>query len=379
MTGARPRRGGGAGGETEGGTEVTTLTARVGILLDRRTLQLARRGVPTYEQLELYRDIALSGGPDLVLFSLDDMNVRTGRVRGYVPTPDGWKRAAVPLPRVVHKRISLTPAVERALQRLHGHGVVFINPPCISDKARMYRALMRSPTVADHVPLTEWYDAELLARWLDNGATIILKPRIGSVGKGVTRIKPAGRAVLVTDASGTQVFSVASLVRRLQRMARPRWHLLQQYIPLARWRSRPFDLRVPAQRDADGRWTVAGVVAKVAERHPFLTNLAQGGRALPADDVLAQAFSPARAEEILSDVRQLAVAAAEAVAARFPEAADLGLDVGVDQDGKPWVIEVNARDQRITFLRAGMRDALRAVYEQPLRYCAAAAGAMSGR
>jgi len=43
------------------------------------------------------------------------------------------------------------------------------------------------------------------------------------------------------------------------------------------------------------------------------------------------------------------------------------------------VIEVNARDQRITFLRAGMHDALRAVYEQPLRYCAAVAAASGGR
>ena len=90
----------------------------------------------------------------------------------------------------------------------------------------------------------------------------------------------------------------------------------------------------------------------------------------PAEKALAAAFSPARAAEILDGVQQLAVAVGEAVAARFPDAADLGLDVGVDRRGKPWLIEVNARDQRITFLEAGMNDVLRAVYEHPVNYCA---------
>ena len=359
--------------------EVGNVTARVGVLLERRTLELARRGLPTYEQLDLYRDIALNGGVEVVLFCLDDLDAESRQVRGYIPTQQGWKRAIVPLPPVVHKRVLFPPSVERALKRWHGRGILFVNPPMISDKARMHKILLRSRAVADHLPLTNWFDPDLLERWLDNGVTVILKPRLGSVGKGVTRLKPVGRLVLATDEYGTRVFTPSSLLRRLRNTLGSRTHLLQQYIPLARYRTRPFDLRVPAQRDAGGRWLVAGVVAKVAVGHPFLTNLAQGGRALPGAAVLAEAFSEERATSILEDVRHLAVEAAQAVAARFPEAADLGLDIGVDERGKAWVIEVNARDQRITFLRAGMHDALRAVYEQPLRYCAAVAAASGGR
>lgn len=347
------------------------MAQRVGILLEKRTLQLARRGAPTYERIGLYRDFALRGGPELVLFSLDDMELGARRIRGYVPTEKGWRRVVVAMPTVIHKRVLFSLPVERALRRhWHRRRTVFVNPPLMSDKARMHAVLMRSPAVVDHLPLTEWYKFDELERRMENGATVILKPRIGSVGKGIARLKPTGRRIMFTTEHGTRAFTPSRLHDYLAERARPRTYLLQQYIPLARFGGKPFDLRVPVQRNRDGEWVIAGMVAKVAVRHPFLTNLAQGARALPAEKVLDLVFSPARAEAILADVRRLAVGVAEAVARRFRDAADLGLDVGVDERGKPWLIEVNTRDQRITLLEAGMHDAFRAVYEHPVAYCA---------
>ncbi len=393
MTGARPGRGGvkpGVSGtdappaadprrvgrgptasRRTGETEVERVAERVGILVERRTLQLARRGLPTYERVGLYRDITLRGGPEVILFSLEDMEFRARRVHGYVPTATGWRRTEADMPAVIHKRVLLPLPVERALKRYgKRRGTLFVNPPLMNDKARMHAALMRSPAVADHLPLTEWYEADELERRLDNGATLILKPRIGSVGKGIARVKPLGSRIVFTTEHGSRTFRPWRLPEFLADRIWPKTYLLQQYIPLARCGGRPFDLRVPVQRNREGAWVIAGVVAKVAVRHPFLTNLAQGGRAMPAEKALDAAFAPARTESILASVRRLALDVAEAVSRRFPDAADLGLDIGVDGRGKPWLIEVNTRDQRITFLEAGMHEALRAVYEHPIAYCA---------
>lgn len=347
------------------------MAERIGILLEKRTLQLARRGAPTYERVGLYREMALQGGPEVVLFSLDDMRYGTRRIRGYVPTEKGWRRAVVEMPPVIHKRVLFSLPVERTLRRYwHRRATVFVNPPLMSDKARMHRVLMQSPDVMDHLPLTEWYNFDELARRMENGATVILKPRVGSVGKGIALVKPLGRRILFTTEHGSRAFTSRRLRDYLAVRARSRTYLLQQYIPLARFAGKPFDLRVPVQRNRDGEWVIAGMVAKVAVRHPFLTNLAQGGRAMPADKVLNLVFAPVKANAIIDEVRRLALSVAEAVARRFPEAADLGLDVGVDERGKPWLIEVNTRDQRITLLEAGMHDAFRAVYEHPVAYCA---------
>ncbi len=79
------------------------MTPQVGILVGRRTLLLTRRGTQTYERLNFYRDMALAGGPEVIVFSLDGLKPDAGKVRGYVPTAKGWRRATVAMPAVIHK------------------------------------------------------------------------------------------------------------------------------------------------------------------------------------------------------------------------------------------------------------------------------------
>ena len=112
------------------------------------------------------------------------------------------------------------------------------------------------------------------------------------------------------------------------------------------------------------------MAAKLAIGHPFLTNLAQGGRALPGIVALQGAFPLNDVPAIVERIQRPSLGVAEAVASYYTNAADLGLDVGVDRSGHPWLFEVNTRDQRITFLEAGMHDAFRTLYRNPLAYCA---------
>src|SRR5690606_10192340 len=105
----------GPGGALTGGREsaVVPVSERVGVMVERRTLELARRGRPTHERLRLYRDITLRGGPELVLFSLGDADFRERRVHGFVPTRRGWRRKEAELPAVIHKRVLFPLPVER--------------------------------------------------------------------------------------------------------------------------------------------------------------------------------------------------------------------------------------------------------------------------
>src|SRR5690606_14962085 len=124
-----------------------------------------------------------------------------------------------------------------------------------------------------------------------------------------------------------RVLGARSLRRYLRRTVSPGRYLLQEDLALARYGERPFDWRVPVQRNGRGAWTVPGMVAKVAGMHPFLTNLAKGGRALPGEAAIAAAFAAPRAAEVIDAVKALAIRVAEAVGNEHPLAADLGLDI----------------------------------------------------
>lgn len=343
----------------------------VGVLVDRRTLMQALRGRRTLERIHLYRSIALEEGLNLLLFCVEHVDAGRGRTVGYIPTAKGWKRVRAPVPRVVHKRVLFrTSAPLRTLGRLQRRGVVFVNPYLIQNKARMGAVLARDERVRPHIPETHPYRPGLLEAFLKAGRSAILKPRVGSVGKGLVRVVPLARGRAEVTGKKARVMSLAALRRRLAGRISTRRYLLQEYLPLARCKGRPFDLRVPVQRDGSGEWRTPGMVAKVAARHPYLTNMAQGGRAIPGEAAIAAAFPAADAPGVIERVRRLAVDVARAVAREHPHAADLGLDIGVDRDGRPWLIEVNTRDQRYTFHEAGMHDTFRTLYKNPLLYCA---------
>lgn len=353
------------------------MSQRIGILVDRRVLRRALGGRPTIERISLYPSVAAELGIDIVVFAIEDVHARRRTLKGYVPTRQGWRTYRGPIPLVVHKRVLFrenAPLIK--LRSLHRRGHVFINPLQIQNKRRMNEVLGRARSVAPHLPPTGPYSWRRLSRMLDAGESAVLKPKVGSLGQGILRVLAldAGRVELCRKRR--RELGRAALRRRLKVLVSPKRYLLQRYIPLALYQNRPFDLRVPVQRDGQGRWVVPGFVAKVAGAHPFLTNMAQGGRALPGTPVIEAAFGK-EASAVEQRVRRLAHNVARAVSKRHPYAADLGLDIGIDQDGMPWLLEVNTRDQRYTFFNAGMHETFRELYRNPLAFCSFVAGALA--
>lgn len=343
----------------------------IGVLVDRRELRRALAGRPTKERIALYRQIAVEDPEiSLVLFPIQGIQIARNRLRAYAPTPNGWRKVVVPIPKVIHKRvIHRSPAAIRTLQRLQDRGVILVNPNGMRNKVHMHALLSQDPDIRDHLPITAPYRHAMLRRLLGRRMSLILKPQLGSAGYGVVRIDPLKRGRTRIMGRGVRTLSRRALRKHLGRQRILRRYLIQQCIDLARHGGKPFDFRVPVQRDATGDWSVPGMVAKVARRHRFLTNMAQGGEAVPGMQMLESVFPGETAKKIAQEIERLAIAVAQAVSKEHSHAADLGLDIGVDAKGKPWLIEVNTRDQRITFAQAGLATAFRDLYRNPLAYC----------
>lgn len=346
----------------------------IGVLVDRRVLHRAIKGRETYEKIPLYREIASEEGIDLILFGVEDIHTRRRKVTGFVPTATGWRKMTRTLPDVIHKRVLYrSSAPIKKLLRLSRQGTIFVNPVRIQNKRRMYELLSQSQGVAPHIPATHQYRWHRLFSMLEQGMEAILKPVVGSVGQGIYKVSPLDQNRVRIIGRTSRLLNYRELRMFLRAKARSRRYLLQRCIDLAKYKDRPFDLRVPVQRNEMGRWTVPGAVAKVAVGHPFLTNVAQGGVTMPGETALQAAFSKSDALEAQEQVEMLGVSVAKRIAEEHPHAADLGLDIGVDSDGYPWLIEVNTRDQRITFEKAGMDETFRKLYRNPILYCAALA------
>jgi len=162
----------------------------------------------------------------------------------------------------------------------------------------------------------------LLERW--GGG--FLKPRYGALGVGVGRVGPG-------DALPDRLPSV------VDGLVDP---------PLLQWPVPPPSgfagrvLRVLAQRtlDAEGTpgWHLLPPVLRDSVADPVV-NAARGARVIPAEDDLS--------EDVLGDVRAqvLRVCARLEAVGGDAFALELGVDLALDADQQPWVLEVNSRSR----------------------------------
>lgn len=345
-----------------------------GVLLDRRVLFKALRGRPVFERVDLYAAAAKELGCKVVLFNASSIDFKSNSVIGYVPDEDGtFQRTRTPIPRVIHNRslISRRPAGLKILQRLARRGIRVFNPVIDHDKYNMHKLLYRNaelrPYLPESVPLTKrswpWFKSKLLTH-----GEIFLKPRRGSLGWGIVRVRRLRSGKYRYEGNGVVRTGSLLYMWRLARTLRRRRYLLQVGIDLAQIGRYRFDLRVPVQRDASGNWRVPGMAAKRSESHPFLTNIAQGGSALKLSEAIRQGIPGADETAIRQEVEKLARTVAETLSTRYPGIADIGLDIGLDKQGTPYLIEVNRRDLRIILSQAGENDVYAEMYRNPLAY-----------
>lgn len=338
--------------------EVRCLEDLTGVLLDRRVLLKALRGRPVFERVDLYAAAARELRRPVVLFDASSIDFKRESVIGYVPDATGtFRRTRTPIPRVIHNRslISIRPVGRKVLRRLARRGIRVFNPVIDHDKYNVHKLLYQNealrPYLPETIPLTgkslPWFRSRL-----QTYGEIFLKPRRGSLGWGIVRIRRIGRGLYRYEASGVTRTGTLLRMWRLTRRLRSRRYLLQVGIDLAQIGRYRFDLRVPVQRDASGNWRVPGMAAKRSESHPFLTNIARGGSALKLGDAIRQGMPDADETAIRQEVEKLARTVAETLSQRYPGLADIGLDIGLDKAGKPFLIEVNRRDLRIILCQA---------------------------
>jgi len=350
---------------------MVAIGTRIGILLDgpefRAAVRRERggRGGGTAERLALYRMAARRAGVEPVFFALDRMRLRGNRATGYRYRAGAYVPERAALPRAIHNRaFAAAPRERRLLRRLRRLTHLF-NPQNRQSKYKIYKIL--EGRLTEHLPRTRRYSPQALRAMMEAFDSVYVKPCRGSVGEGVVHVKRLRRgAWRVRHGGGSRRLPAEAARALVGRLVRGRPHIVQQGVALARYLGRPFDLRVTVQRGGSGGWHVTGMFGKLAKAGRHVTNLARGGRAMRPGPLLAACF--ARPQEVKAEVERVALAAAQRAAEKLPGIADLGLDVGLDAAGRPYIIEMNFRDQRYGFAKAGMARAFRAAYENPVRY-----------
>lgn len=318
-----------------------------------------------------------------VIFDTKGVNLTDRLVRGYVMDDGVWHKRTLPLPTVIYdqlvsRKLERSPALQGKRKALIAHyGDRFFNGGFF-DKWEVYEWLSNEHQVKSHMPQTARHTTLAQAEdFVRSHATSFLKPLHGSLGLGIVRfVRHQSGSVTyeVKRRAGSITAGQASSVRDAIQVFRTRLknrpYIWQEGLNLVKYQGRPLDIRILMQRDESGAWKRTKMFARVAKVGDFTSNLTGGGDAMPVDEALVQCLPKSeQRNRATSQVRRLSRQIVDAIESGSGRTfGEMGIDLGVDVEGKIWIIEVNSKPHKTPETEKGRQDLVDLSFERPMGY-----------
>lgn len=233
-------------------------------------------------------------------------------------------------------------------------------------KLTKHKFLSMSAALIPALPDTQKMSKNSFISFMRKYHHIIAKPSNGLGGAGVIQITTIGFEQYRVH-YGKQRKTIIGLLPTYSfvRSIAKGLYLVQQRIKLATINERPFDLRVMVQRKRNSGWTVTGILAKIAGSGYFITNIVRSnGRAMPLYSAIPKSnISGYSYQGIRKQINQLAISTVKRLQKHY-RINTVGIDMGIDTQGKVWIIEANFSPDKTYFLR--LKD--KAMYRRIMSY-----------
>lgn len=304
-------------------------------------------------------------GMHVYVMTTSDFKLTGKHVVGYTyqSATKSWINQRMPLPHVIYNRIpyrkfELIPEVQQVIQTCLRHGKIHFFNPAFFNKWSLFEWLNKSQKTKPFIPVTERLSSsEDLHKLLQTYPFLYLKPIRGKAGKGIMKVsrmidssKSKAFELSIQDKTKSHISryaTVSELWSHVQELISSQDYIIQQGITLSSYKQRPFDLRVLVQKNGKGRWTVAGIGARLAGKLSITTHVPRGGSIDDPAKLLGSSFGSSGSKRIISRARKASLIIAKQIEKSYGHVlGEMSMDLGVDQDGHIWFFEANSKPMK---------------------------------
>ena len=352
------------------------------LLTENKFLKDYLNGTDCVEEYSLYADAAEDVSALIYVFSLRNLNSKGKYINGYIPEREEnnkwiWHKCCLPMPDAICNRMAAaasSPAYSKIkLIEEIVPDIKIINRITKISKWKIAEILQKDSVTRKYIPETHFLrGSEDIIAMLKKYPVIYLKPVRRSLGLGIIKMEKN------TEGNYTAFYNVNRvnlkidgdvnwILAKLSEVMGKRGYIVQQGIPVALYKGKVFDLRVTIQKNGTGEWSFTRWAARVGAPGNIVSNVAAGGKGVSAEKVLGENFG-GRIQAIKDEVKRAGLVIAEALDRRLNDIGDLGLDIGIDMDGKIYLFEVNFRAIRPDDIKPKDVKAWMRIYHTPVYY-----------
>jgi glutathione synthase/RimK-type ligase-like ATP-grasp enzyme len=278
-------------------------------------------------------------------------------VNGYYFDENKWVSAMLPLPDVVYNRIHSRRSEQTRYfttfrNVLEQYSIPMFNDRFLS-KWEVYQQLMQEDSIHPFMPETRLLSQENLYEFIDQYEAIFIKPVHGSQGRNIMKLVKEDENILMQTSRNPQPnhpikkYLKNNVFYQLKPYLHNRINIIQQGIPLINFGDKTMDFRVLVHKNQQNLWDVTSLVARISAEQQFVSNLAKGGKIMKPLIALTSYFNKETAVQLVALMKELAIHAAEIISRNTNGiTGELGIDIGVDNSGMPWIIEVNSKPSK---------------------------------
>lgn len=348
----------------------------VGLLLKKNIKQLNRIRLNDYLKYALkYPQI----NGILCVFTSECINFEESTIEGfyYCLKTNKWIRATLPIPDSIFRRVTLSQEIGSKLAKITGNKVF---NSYFFDKWEFWKAGLKHDLIKNHIPYTEIIKSpDRVIKLLQEYNFLYLKPINGTFSKGIVRLEKQNENYVAKTNTSIKPLLFSNneeLITYLLKLISHKTYLVQQGVDVIKLTGGYTSLRVIMQKNKKLKWQCTGIIARIGEARGISSNYNSWGYGLTLEDFLVKSHQLSKSE--ISNKRQEVIQICTSVCNMIEETwgnyGDVGIDIGIDNNLKIWVFEVNKTHMHYIPLKINDNKMYLEVKAQPIEYAVALSG-----
>ncbi|MFF2445764.1 YheC/YheD family protein [Neobacillus sp. NPDC058068] len=291
-----------------------------------------------------YAAVAKAEGVNFFYFTLGKVNIKQQKILGKVYENGQWIEKEFPFPDVIYNAsYSVGDKAEQIFDYLFDR--IPFTSHSIGNKLTVYNRINKAKKFKQYlIPFYKLSDVQIFINMIKLYKKVIIKPMSGHQGGGVVLIEKYGlNHYKINDAKLISSINENQLLELISHKIQEQDYLVQQFITSQTKSGHVFDFRLHVQKNGEGKWVITSIYPRIGRLGTITSNMGSGGYSTFLDIFLKTEFGDSW-YDIQRYLEQFAIRFSNHFDSLYDNELDeLGIDVGIDENQKLWLFEVNWR------------------------------------